>query len=165
MNDDEKEQRELIKMAKFGAAYGIGSETFAKAVAESPANFGSLSPEQTAAFTRAVMRNMADQMEAARFKIFNDVARRRAFAQTNYKEETIVQHRFGERKPHNGKRLYRLWIDGVWVGDFKSKAERRKVLESTRVLMEEPDDKAWIREFPQTTKLGLFDDLPPDSYF
>ena len=159
MNDADKEQRELIKMAKFGAAYGIGSETFAKAVAESP-----LDDQSMQAMSYALAANMRATLDKIRFDTFTRQPKHFTH-HPDYKEETIVQHRFGERKPHNGKRLYRLWIDGVWVGDFKSKAERRKVLESTRVLMEEPDDKAWIREFPQTTKLGLFDDLPPDSYF
>lgn len=145
-------ERELIKMAKFGAAYGMGSETFAKAVAESPANFGSLSPEQTAAFARAVMKQISDQVGSIQHDaIFRQP--KHFTHQTNYKEETIVQHRFGERKPHNGKRLYRLWIDGVWVGDFKSKAERRKVLESTQVLMEEPDDKT-VKFRPYSTPLA-----------
>jgi hypothetical protein len=131
-------ERDLIKAAKFGAAYGMGSETFAKAVQESPAH-GGLPKEQASALAKAMMA----QMEAIRFKVFSAVHDEVTLfpPRRSYKEETIMQYRFGERKPHNGKRLYRLWIDGVWVGDFKSKAERRKVLESTRVLMEEPEAK------------------------
>lgn len=85
---------------------------------------------------RYFAQNMANTLDRLRFATLQTQCK----FKPAFKEETIVQHRFGERKPHTGKRLYRLWIDGVWVGDFKSKAERRKILESTQVLMEEPND-------------------------
>ena len=99
----------------------------------SASNYGQLTKEQL-----RVMADMLKQRMAplSKFSVVHDEI---AYypPSPKFKEENVFITRFGERKPKHGQRVYRLWIDGKFAGDFKTKRERREFIEMTRTLMQE----------------------------
>lgn len=73
------------------------------------------------------------QLSAAQLRTWVD----EAAAYVWVKEENLFATRLGEHKPKHGQRVYRLWINGKFAGEFKTKRERREFIEMTRTLMKE----------------------------